>query len=690
MTTNPNNIVNSTQGNCPAVLSRNSKLMRFFVLRLISLILVCSLLTLGVTPALGQEARKDGPDKNPIVTASVTTDGVRISAPSAVVQLRLEVYDDAGQKLLDTEQRGGNVLDWHLQGSAGERVADGTYLCVVTVKDPSGRQSQKLGLVSVNAQSATLRSSGVAELSPGQAQVLGPIEGEDVGLAVVPAEDAQPVTVLANTGDEAQLTRSRGPLSFRLGDFFSANDREQMRLTEEGNLGIGTTRPKAKLDVAGMIRAREGFLFSNGSALNVNDRGALSLTNSDGSVTPNVVGSGTPNRITKWADNAGTLGDSVITEASGNVGLGVASPGDLLDVAGPPNAAGRTGIHVRTTAATGNSTLYFDNDRGNFSAYGGLLTGGSANTSPFFGVTRADKTFLIADGPSSLGLGIGTLVPKPVLFGTANAERMRIDGSGNVGIGTTNPSAKLEVAGNVKLSGAGSSLVFPDGTSMTTAAGGGGSMSGTNIVNAVNDLATAGTINDTRLSSNVARLNSANTFAASQSVNGNVTASGVITANGRVESNSGGFKFPDGTVQTTAVSNSGVGKTYTTSLANEIEITRSGAQVVGLNLPAGTYLLNVTLEFENRANEVFADNTRKLNCYWGNPFGASENAYFRLGGQGSVMDHLPISVHTITNRPVDSGLWFYCYAQYGGDRSYVYIKRGRLTAIRLGDVVTQP
>jgi hypothetical protein len=31
-----------------------------------------------------------------------------------VVQLRLEVYNEAGQKLFDTELHGGNVLDWRL------------------------------------------------------------------------------------------------------------------------------------------------------------------------------------------------------------------------------------------------------------------------------------------------------------------------------------------------------------------------------------------------------------------------------------------------------------------------------------------------------------------------------------------------------------------------------------------------
>ena len=66
---------------------------------------------------------------------------MRISAPSAVAQLRLEVYDDAGQKLLDTEQSGGNVLDWHLQGNAGERVADGTYLLCCD-RQESGRTTK--------------------------------------------------------------------------------------------------------------------------------------------------------------------------------------------------------------------------------------------------------------------------------------------------------------------------------------------------------------------------------------------------------------------------------------------------------------------------------------------------------------------------------------------------------------------
>jgi hypothetical protein len=58
-------------------------------------------------------------------------------------------------------------------------------------------------------------------------------------------------------------------------------------------------------------------------------------------------------------------------------------------------------------------------------------------------------------------------------------EWVRIS-AGNAGLGTTAPSQKLEVAGNVKISGSGNALVFPDGTVMTSASSGtnGGTITG--------------------------------------------------------------------------------------------------------------------------------------------------------------------------------------------------------------------
>lgn len=216
------------------------------------------------TTALAQENRAtiDTPQvpvpAAPLVTATATAKRVRFVSPGTVVQLRLEVFNDTGQKIFDTELRGGNVLDWHLQDAAGERLPAGSYACVLTTKSLSGRLSQRVGLVTVNDENAAVSTVADAQLSLAQQQVIGaavgPVEGH-AAFTVLPQSEAEAITAVTHDGAEGQLARTRGALSFRLGDFFAGKDKEQMRLTEGGRLGIGTSDPQAKLDVAGTIRA---------------------------------------------------------------------------------------------------------------------------------------------------------------------------------------------------------------------------------------------------------------------------------------------------------------------------------------------------------------------------------------------------------------------------------------------------
>lgn len=69
-------------------------------------------------------------------------------------------------------------------------------------------------------------------------------------------------------------------------------------------------------------------------------------------------------------------------------------------------------------------------------------------------------------------------------------------------------------------------IIFPDGTTQTSAAGSGALPSGSAIVAAVNDPSTAGTINDNRISLNLGRLNGANSWSASNIFSGGISLAG--------------------------------------------------------------------------------------------------------------------------------------------------------------------
>jgi len=428
--------------------------------------------SLSAIPALTQTNNSLAPN----VTATALGARVRFTAPSSVAQIRLEIYDSMGKKLFDNEVRGGNVLDWHLQDGQAEPLADDTYLCIVTVKSISGRMTQRIGSVRTEKSSAILRPIDISQLTTPQSQAIGPVE-ENASLTILNDDDNQTPTVIAHNGNEGQIIRGRGALSFRLGDFFSGKDIEQMRLTEQGNLGIGTFKPGFKLDVAGAIRAREGFVFNDGSTLNVNDKGTLTLTTANGNITANITGTGTQNRLAKWTDNSGTLGDSVVTELNGNVGVGTSSPSAKFHLhAGLGQAA-----DVRMTNDSISSPFNFGgalpNNLGARFTFAGVNEGGlaaqgftDANAPAFrfqghIGSTAPTQIPVIFEGFKSNGAGNrAPLGATEKVYGFYNGAfdaggtvLMSMTGNGNVGIGTTSPQGRLHVTGDAAI------FDYPDG-----------------------------------------------------------------------------------------------------------------------------------------------------------------------------------------------------------------------------------
>src|SRR5437870_6353938 len=389
-------------------------------------LLVCLFLVLSAGGLIvAQSVRTNTSQSAPVITVAGASDRLRFTGLATVVQMHVQIYSEVGELVFEVSAK-GNVLDWTLQDGAGQRLGNGSYVCLVTVKSLSGKLSQRIGSALVQEKQVELQPVEATQLTPPQQQAVGPVE-ENADLTILKAGEAEAITVIAHDGNEGQVIRSKGALSFRLGDFFTGKDQEQMRLTEEGNVGVGTSEPKAKLDVAGTIRA-ERVLIAKPKKPSSNSAPAIDTTDSP---QPLASGTGTQNQIAKWLDNTGTLGDAGLYENGGLVVIGQNSSGQvaplaaisgqyhILEVGVPPG--GKSPL----TLAGGSGVMEFWKDLG-----GGVAAPAAA---------------------VSFGMAVpGTPATNDMLFSSYTAgnpwnERMRLTSAGNLGIGTSAPNTKLTV-----------------------------------------------------------------------------------------------------------------------------------------------------------------------------------------------------------------------------------------------------
>ena len=211
---------------------------------------------------------------------------------------------------------------------------------------------------------------------------------------------------------------------------------ERMRITSLGNVGIGTTAPTYGLQVES----------NNGSGYS-----AL-LRASSGSAGVRI---GTLNTKGSLQGVTSAIGfeDLLLNAAGGNVGIGTTSPSSRLNV----SADTVNYLNLDTYYAGGGSLFNGRSARGTQAAPTALITndmmGGVSGTgyaSSGTGFTGAPNAVLgIRAAQSQTPAGQGAYFSfETTAIGNSSASRaevMRIDPSGNVGIGTSSPTAKLEI-----------------------------------------------------------------------------------------------------------------------------------------------------------------------------------------------------------------------------------------------------
>jgi len=257
--------------------------------------------------------------QTPSVTASVTPEGtVRMIAHGEALQVRMEVYSAAGELVADTGLRQGTIIDWK-QTDATQPIIDGSYLVVVTVKDLKGNLNQRMAALTLQSGQLQLQNQKREEITTAQVRTMESRKGKtritdgDDAISILKEGKERAAVVTAHDGTDGQVNTTSGSLTFRTGNVFSNQEQEQMRITPEGRVGIGTKTPEATLDVDGTIKARGGIQFEDGSVLST-AKGLPSKEAPGGSGAGGSNLSGT-NIITAINDPAtvGTIGDSRVS-----------------------------------------------------------------------------------------------------------------------------------------------------------------------------------------------------------------------------------------------------------------------------------------------------------------------------------------------------------------------------------------
>ena len=369
-------------------------------------------------------------------------------------------------------------------------------------------------------------------------------------------------------------------------------------------------------------------------------------------------GSGAVEANTTGSNNTGNGSIALYQSTTGNdnTGDGFAALGD--NTTGNQNSAlGSSAGQFNSTGSDNTSIGYNSGNVTNFAA-----TTGSNNT--FLGANTSTLTQTTLTNASAIGANAAVTISNAMVLGSINGTNGATADT-LVGIGTTAPAAKLDVHGTANFTGlitfaagqtfpgAGTITAVNPGTDLT-----GGGSSGSITLNVDTSKVMTGVIAGTGLTgggngnvqtlsidtTKIPQLTAANTFAANQTVSGNLTATGVVSGSsyqigstlfdfGSITSNSAFLGF-SGNATTNAVDNTAAGWTALAANTTGCCNTASGWQALNLN---NTGAGNTAIGWDTLSANTSGSNNTALGyaSLGGNNTGTSNTALGYASGPGS-------------------------------------------------------
>jgi len=395
-------------------------------------------------------------------TSDIATNAANIITANEGIEANTSSIEDNSDAIADNTDNISN-----LTGVTGNFITDSETGLFYASSNPSGFitgvdlssyvQDSETGLFLVSGEDASISSLQVGSTPafPYTRTVKLHDDGVQFGarLALIGTTDnGFPGLEMVTDGDTSKRTliRHEGEGSNDYGiSFFTTNNgvvAEKVRFDGDGNVGIGTDTPSGKLHIAGSAQnsyiepiventaaiGAAGFSFINSNQewkMGVNIADTFRIRDHDASTNPFVIEAG------------GAPNDSFHMDSNGNVGIGTATPDQLLHINRNQNAA--TNIKIENSNAGVNSSAGMNFHSATADGY--YFLHGANRTTSRYGLSLADWVELTHGGSDDLnGIVIGTRTDIPVVIGANNNEIARFTDNG-VGIGTTTPDELLHL-----------------------------------------------------------------------------------------------------------------------------------------------------------------------------------------------------------------------------------------------------